>query len=259
LPIKEVLNIGSKSMMRKLLMALGVCLVCAFACQAGDSLPPTSHPDSSKWQDLFAPDFSNAIYLGLTKDLKGVVLEKSKWAFEKGLLVAHDGNTILTKDQHSNFILDLEFKNGENSNSGVFIYCSDLKNWVQNKLEIQILDDYGPQWVKESNTARCGAAYRRLAPSKQTVKKPGEWNRMTLWCLGPKVYEVLNGELVLQMDFRQWTSGQKTPDGRDIPPQYNKPLADLPTTGHIGLQGIHGKNNVQFRNVKIKIVEPAKQ
>jgi len=233
---------------------LSVLLLGASVCRAGDALPPTSHPDSSHWRDLFAPDLSNTVYLKLGAKLSSILSDKGTWAFHDGILDADGDQTILTKEQYADYILDLEFKNDPGANSGVFIYCSDLKNWVPNKLEIQILDDYAACWATQPDTTHCGAVYRRLAPSKQVVKKAGEWNRMTLWCLGTKVYEMLNGELVLQLDMSQWTSGQKTPDGRDIPRIYNKPLADLPTKGHIGLQGNHGKGHVCYRNVKIQFL-----
>ena len=206
------------------------------------AIPPKTHPDSSRWQNLFSADLSNAI------------CSRNDWVFEDGVLTSTKGGNILTKSQYADFILDFEFKNGPGGNSGVFIYCSDLKNWIPNKLEIQLLDDYSPKWATLPKTALCGAVYGRLPPSKQSVKKAGEWNRMTVWCLGPKVYVLLNQELVQQLDMTQWTSGKKTPDGRDIPAVYNKPLAELPTKGHIGLQGKHGDAQDYFRNLRIKLL-----
>jgi len=49
------------------------------------------------------------------------------------------------------------------------------------------------------------------------VKKPGEWNRMTIACKGPRISIVLNGELVTDIDMKKWTSATKNPDGSDIP------------------------------------------
>lgn len=210
------------------------------AVVADKAFSPTAHPDSSHWQDLFAADLSN------------VMEPKSGWAWQNGELITTGGATLLTKDQYANYILDLEFKNGPGANSGVFIYCSDLKNWIPYKIEIQILDDYSPKNAKVEKTQLCGAIYSRQPPLKQTVKQAGQWNRMTLWCLGSNVSVMLNGELVSKIDMRQWTSGKKTPDGLDIPLKYNIPLAQLPTRGHIGLQGKHGETPNWFRNVKIK-------
>ncbi len=214
----------------------------ARAENATPAVPPKTHPDSSHWRSLFSPDLSNAI------------CSKDDWVVQDGVLTSTRGGHILTKEQYANYIIDFEFKNGPGANSGVFIYCSDLKNWIPNKLEIQLLDDYAPKWAKLPKTALCGAIYGRLPPFKQAVKKAGEWNRMTVWCLGPKVCVLLNGELVSQIDMTQWTSGKKTPDGRDIPSIYSKPLAKLPTRGHIGLQGKHGDAQNFFRNMKIKVL-----
>ena len=41
-------------------------------------------------------------------------------------------------------------------------------------------------------------------------------------------------------------------DGSEIPSWLSKPLADLPTQGHIGFQGKHAGAPIYFRNIKIK-------
>ena len=169
---------------------------------------------------------------------------------------------IWTKKEYQNCIIDLEFKNGPNANSGVFVYGSDITpgKWTHS-VEIQILDDYGDKWTKDDKAKKwykvpaswkCGGIFGRLAPSKQVVKKAGQWNRMTVTCQGQKIWVLLNGEQVTAMDMSKWTSGTKNPDGTPIPPWLNKPLAELPTKGHIGLQGKHGGAPIYFRNVKIK-------
>jgi hypothetical protein len=84
------------------------------------------------------------------------------------------------------------------------------------------------------------------------VKKPGEWNHMTITCRGPKIDVVLNGEAVASIDMRQWTSPTHNPDGSEIPKWLNKPLAELPTKGRIGFQGKHGSAPIWFRNILIR-------
>jgi len=205
--------------------------------------PPKGHPDSSQWADLFAPDLSNAIFPA------GV------WSWQDGVLTATEDQCIWTKDQYTNFVLDLEFKNAEGTNSGVVVRCSDIKNWIPNSIEIQICDDFAEKWAKMPKTWHCGAIFGHLAPTKSMVKKPGEWNRMTITCRGPMVYVVLNGELVTQMDMRKWTSAKTNPDGSEIPPWLSRPVAELSLTGHIGLQGKHGDAPIWLRNIKIKVLE----
>jgi hypothetical protein len=84
------------------------------------------------------------------------------------------------------------------------------------------------------------------------VRKAGKWNRMTVTCLGPKIYVILNDERVNEIDMRQWTSAKRNPDGSDIPSWLSRPLAEMATHGHIGLQGKHGGAPIYFRNLKLK-------
>ncbi len=232
--------------MKKAIFALAIALAWAAighrvaAVPATDPpVPPRTHPDTTGWSDLFAADLSNGIY------------PQGVWFWRDGELTATKDENIWTRKEYRNCIIDLEFKNGPAANSGVFVYGSDIKHWA-GSVEIQILDDYAEKWAKVPPTWKCAGIFGRLAPSKQTVKKAGQWNHMTVTCLGPKISVILNGELVTDIDMRKWTSGKKNPDGSDIPAWLNRPLAELPTKGHIGLQGKHGGAPIYFRNVKIK-------
>ena len=171
------------------------------------------------------------------------------------MLTATKDENIWTKREYGNCIIDLEFKNAPGTNSGVVVYASDIKNWIPNSVEIQIADDFAEQWAKSPKTWQCAAIFGRLAPTKSVVKKPGEWNRMTVTCQGPMIYVMLNGEQVTQIDMKKWTSAKKNPDGSDIPAWLSKPLAELPTKGHIGLQGKHAGAPIYFRNLKIKTLD----
>ena len=196
--------------------------------------------ESAGWKPLFADDLSNA------KFSAGV------WTSTGGELTASKDEAIWTVAQHENFELDLEFKTDHESNSGVILYCSDTGNWIPNSLEIQIADDHAEKWAQSPKTWQCGAAFGHLAPVKSLVKKPGEWNRYTITANGSLVDVVLNGEKVLSMDLRQWTSAKKNPDGTEIPPWLSRPKAELATKGFIGLQGKHGASSIWFRNVRIR-------
>lgn len=198
------------------------------------------HPDSSSWKPLFAADLSDAEFPA------GV------WSVKDGEMTATEDQCIWTKASFENFTLDLEFKTGEAANSGVVIYCTDVKNWIPNSVEVQILDDFSPKWKDAAPTWRCGGIFGHLAPTKSAVKKPGEWNRMTITAQGPMITTVLNGEAVSVMDMRKWTSAKTNPDGSEIPPWLSRPFAELVTKGRIGLQGKHGGALITFRNVKIR-------
>jgi len=127
-----------------------------------------------------------------------------------------------------------------------------MANWIPNSVEIQIADDSAEEWAKQPATWHCGAIFGHLAPAKSAVRKPGEWNRYTITCLGKTITVVLNGEKVTEMDMGLWTSAKSNPDGSEIPAWLSRPLAELATRGRIGLQGKHAGAPIFFRNIKIK-------
>ncbi len=219
-----------------LLISLGITA----AAWAAETVPPTAPPDSSAWENVFGEDLANAVF------------PKGIWSVKDSILSATEDQAIWSKKQYENYILDLEFQTTPGSNSGVVIHCSDMDNWIPNSIEIQLADSFGQQ----PSNGNCSAIYGHVAPKKQLVKKPGEWNRMVVTCKGSMIYVMLNGEQVAQMDMKQWTSAQKNPDGSDIPAWLSTPLAKMNPKGHIGLQGAHGGHaKTFFRNVKINSLD----
>jgi hypothetical protein len=228
-------------MQRMLWLGIAMALPLSEACRADPSgVAATQHPDSAAWPALFAADLSDAEYPA------GV------WSVTDGELTATQDQVIWTKRDYQNFILDLEFKTGPEANSGVIVYCADPANWIPNSVEIQIADDHAEKWATSDPTWHCGAIFGHLAPAKSLVRKPGEWNRYTISCLGPMITVVLNGEVVTSMDMTRWTSKDTNPDGSKIPAWLSKPKAELATKGRIGLQGKHGGAPIWFRNLRIR-------
>ena len=203
----------------------------------------TAHPDSSSWPALFAPDLSDADFPA------GV------WTSEKGELTASQDQTIWTKQDHENFVVDLEFKDSVGTNSGVVVYCTDTGNWIPNSIEVQLLDDYADKWKDVAPTWKCGGIFGRLAPAKQVVKKAGEWNRVTVAAKGQHLTVLLNGVVTADADLKLWSTPGKNPDGSDSPPWLAKTMADMATKGRIGLQGKHGEAPVFFRNYRISVLK----
>lgn len=231
-------------MIKKLLnVAMAALLLSAPTWSSETESAQNLHPDSSNWRNLFNETLTNAIF------------PEGVWTVEDGVLTASEDQAIWTKRDYENFVLDLEFKNAEGTNSGVIVYCSDIDNWIPNSVEIQIADDFSEQWSKQPKTWQCAAIFGHLAAKKSMVKKPGEWNRMTITCKEGLIQVVLNGELVTEMDMKLWTSAKTNPDGSEIPSWLSKPKAELPTRGKIGLQGKHAGAPIYFRNIKIKPME----
>ena len=170
----------------------------------------------------------------------------------RGEITANKDSALWTKGEYENFALDFEYKLEPGANSGVLIYGSDTKNWIPNTVEVQLLDDFAEKWSKDPAYMLNASLYGHCAPTKQTVRRAGEWNRMTVFARGKNIQIICNGEKVLDADLSRWTDAKKNPDGTKIPPWLSRPWADLPTKGKIGFQGMHGKSRPYFRNIRIR-------
>ena len=176
------------------------------------------------------------------------------WVVEDGVLALknrtdgkeHNADYLWTQETYGDFILELEFKIPEQANSGVFFRTSDLKDPVYTGIEMQVANSFGKDQLSRTGTA--GAVYDCQAPSKNAVRKPGEWNQVRLTCRGSRIEVVLNGESVVDMDLDRWTEAQKNPDGSKN--KFPRAMKDFARTGHIGLQD-HGRP-VWYRNLRIQ-------
>jgi len=183
------------------------------------------------WRNLMADDLSNCI------------LKPGSWTMADGVLERHGGGYIWTKDKYGDFILDLEFKLAKGTNSGVFLRAGSLDDYVQTSIEVQIHET-----TDGSKHGAGGAIYDCLSPSKTVMRKAGEWNHYTIAAKANKIYVVLNGEPIIDMDLDLWKEPHKNPDGTRN--KFKTALKDFPRAGYIGLQD-HGQP-IWFRNLKIK-------
>ena len=205
-------------------------------CGAIAAVDAADHPDTTGWKVLFAPDLSNAT-------------NADHWKWEDGALVAKDHETLWTNDSYSNFTLDLEFKVAKESNSGVFLRSSNIKD-VLAAPEIQVHEN-----TDGAPLGMVGAIYGVLAPTKSMAKPVGEWNHYTITCKDGVITVIFNGEEVIHADLNDWKEAGKNPDG--TPNKFKTALKDFARTGPIGLQGLHGKAQapVWYRNLKIKSLD----
>ena len=232
-----------KNLLRYSLAVILAISVSSHTFSQDPSVPFTKHPDTKGWTPLFNQDLSNGVFPA------GI------WTVDDGILTASEDQAIWTAKVYDNFVLDLEFKTAEGTNSGVIVYCTDIHNWIPNSVEVQIADDFATQWAESPKSWQCGAIFGHLAPAKSAVKKPGEWNRYTITCKDKMIYVLLNGEAVAAMDMNLWTSAKINPDGTEIPEWLSRPAAELPTFGHIGFQGKHAGAPIYFRNMRIREIE----
>ena len=182
------------------------------------------------WRDLAAKDLSNFTF------------KKDSWAMEDGALALQGGGDIWTKEKFGDFVLDTEFKIAKGANSGIFIRAGD-HNWLP-WIEVQVVDSYGRKIGRHIT----GAIFDCAAPTRNTAKKTGEWNHITIKAQGSYVSVVLNGEQIIDINLDDWPEAHKNPDGTKN--KFDIAYKDLPRKGFIGLQD-HG-SKVWYRNIKIK-------
>ncbi|MFI5124511.1 MAG: DUF1080 domain-containing protein [Chitinophagales bacterium] len=219
-----------------------VSLCCLLANIVYAQGPALTHPNTAEagWRDLFHADLSDGIF------------QKGIWSSRDGVITATKDTALWSKKEYMDFILDLEFKNSRGTNSGVFVHGSNMREWVDHSVEIQIADDFDPEWANSPASWQCGAIFGHQGARRHMVKEPGEWNHYTISCIGKKIWVVLNGELINEFDMSKYTSAKINADGTKIPAWLGKPLAVMPLKGHIGFQGLHAGAPVYFRNIKIK-------
>lgn len=211
-----------------------------FAC--GD-LRASAVPSAQLGEDGWIHQFNG-------KDLTGWLCPPDSWAVKDGILTRKGGDTIWSQQQYEDFILDLEYKLAPNTNSGVFIRCSSIEDWLNTAIEIQVLDSYGKETPGKHDA---GAIYDIKAPRVNAVRPPGEWNHLQVTARGSRLQVELNGIDVIDIDLDDWTEAGQNPDG--TPNKFKFAYKDLPRRGHIGLQD-HG-DPVWYRNVRIKPLESA--
>lgn len=189
----------------------------------------------------FRPLFTDKAMAAWGWNKKGPKIENGE------MLLGQGSGDVWTQEEFGDFVLDLEFKNSAGSNSGVFIRNPKPGDWYGG-IEIQVLDSFGKENPGKHDV---GAVYDVVAPSKNTVKAPGEWNRMTITCKGPSLKVALNGEQVIDMNLDLWTEAGKNPDGSAN--KFKTAYKDMPRKGVVELQD-HGQD-IAFRNVRIKEVK----
>ena len=156
-----------------------------------------------------------------------------KWYVENGELVCESGpdeeyGYLSTKEHFDNFELELEFKQEEDGNSGVF-FRSTVEGTKVNGWQVEvappslhtggIYESYGRGWLIKPD------------PSKDRYLKMGAWNKMKIKVKGNRVITYLNGNEMVQIEDDKIGKGK----------------------GGIALQ-IHsgGGIKVKWRNLKLK-------
>ena len=159
----------------------------------------TTTPAQPTVQEESSGDFS-PLFNG--KDLSGWnVYGTEKWYVEDGLLICESGpdaayGYLGTEKSYKNFILELEFKQEADGNSGVFFRSSiegtKITGW---QVEVAppdhdtggIYESYGRGWLEQ------------IPEEKENILKMGEWNSMRIEVNGDRVQTFLNDEPMVDL------------------------------------------------------------
>lgn len=153
---------------------------------------------------------------------------------------------IITKEQFSDFELQLDWKVAGPGNSGIFFRVSEEEDAVwKTGPEMQILNN-DVHRDGQNPLTRAGSNYALHAPAKEVVKPVGQWNHVRILVKGSNVELWLNGEKVVEYEI-----GSEDWNRRVAESKFSKfPKYGLVESGHIALQD-HG-DPVWFRNIKIR-------
>ncbi len=175
------------------------------------------------------------------------------WKVENGILHGSEprGTWLVSEKEYGDFILEFEWKLGEQGNSGTALRAPMFGDPAFDGMELQMVDRrYYPPEMAVTPAELTGSLYKAVPPKVQ-IYKPTEWNKYQVTCRGSSVKVLLNGELILDVNLDQETKPTKRHDGSDAPP-----LKDRPRRGHIGFQELsRGGGHVQIRNARLKVLE----
>jgi hypothetical protein len=186
----------------------------------GMRAPEIRETDDGSWRE------GKPIALFNGKDLSGwravTPSGTAGWSVENGALKSTGGAANLqTEGKFWNFILHVEYRVAERSNSGI---------GLRGRYEVQVLEDYG----RPPNTHTNGALYSRIVPNENASKPAGEWQTYDIRLVGRQVTIVLNGKKIIDKGLIEGLTAMASD------PHEGQP-------GPISLQGDHGP--VEFRKI----------
>ncbi len=162
------------------------------------------------------------------------------WSAAKGVLRANKGFSgwIATVREYADFVIELEFRLPPGGNSGLFLRAPLGGNPAFSGMEVQILDDYARQYRNLKPEQYCASVYGIAAATPRVSRHAGEWQHLSVLCVGRLVRVHLNGTLVAAANLDDHL------DKAGRIPGIKR------TRGFIGLQNEHGP--IEFRNLRIK-------
>jgi hypothetical protein len=225
-------------------LILAAMVFSSSGCRKDEPPPPEAAgtPADSGWVALFDGS-SLAAWRGYQMDSM-----PAGWRIEDGTLIKDTvTGDIVTREQFGDFELELEWKLGEQGNSGLFYRgTEEYEHIYWSAPEYQLLDDATAP-PGETRLTSAGAAYA-LYPSPEGVLHPAhQWNAARIVVRGNHVEHWMNGQKLLEYELASddWAGKVKGSKFAEWP-NYGKSAL-----GHIGIQGDH-EGTLSLRNIRIR-------
>jgi hypothetical protein len=164
------------------------------------------------------------------------------WRARDGLLSYEPGDSWLASDKtYTDFVLRLEYRTGPESDSGIFMRSLPTGYPSFTGMEIEIKNAPAEIPAPRSNTSLYGAA----APLKNVTKPAGQWNVAEITVRGRLLTAIWNGETIHDVNL----------DDVKYDGAVRGPLRARAPAGHIGFQAHLTGAPVEFRRIRIKVIE----
>lgn len=151
------------------------------------------------------------------------------------------GGWLSTKQEFADFELELEFNLPPGGNTGVFIRAPHGGRTSRLGMEIQLMDEFAPEYKNVKSWQRSGSLYDVEGAKSGALRPPGEWQKLALRCVGRRLEVKLNDQQVVDVDLDSY------PDREEEHPGLKR------TKGYIGLQNYGGRQTL-FRNIRLRNV-----
>lgn len=229
---------------------LKTCAIIAITC-ASIGRMAAAEADEEGFKKLFPKDgIPEGWSVRAWDDVKNPGPAGAVWKVLDGVLHGSEprGTWLVSDREYGDFALKFEFKLGERGNSGCGLRFPGHGDPAFDGLELQMVDPrYYPPEMKVPASELTGSLYRAAAGKPELLKQT-EWNSYEVTLKGSKVKVILNGEIVQDVDLKNFSSTIKRHNGEDA-----VPLKDRPLKGHIGFQELsRGGAHVEIRNARIK-------
>ncbi|MBW3630667.1 MAG: DUF1080 domain-containing protein [Gemmatimonadetes bacterium] len=177
------------------------------------------------------------------KDLTGWTGAVQGYAVENGMLFSkkEGGGNLYYDRTFDDFVLRLSFRLEPGGNNGVGIRAEKGKDAAYYGMEIQILDDYSPQYAKLQPYQYHGSIYGVVPAARGALRPAGEWNEEEIRAEGTRIRVTLNGKIIVDADLAE-AARPSTMDGKAHPGLFNP-------SGYIGFLG-HG-HRIDFKDIML--------